>query len=525
MAVIKKNGNFMGLPMNVARGNPIPLDKSEIWYSYAEMEKYAKTDPVAYVGQILGLVDEVAQTATAYIILNTSGELQEIGASIEVPQLKGDNVTIDINPDEVISLKNWGVKYYKYVPASGEVGEEDYIEAHYELQIVDEDHPWIAGLEPKVTSENNSMVLAWYQPNPTTIEGLGSQLSSLQTSVSDLQTSVANVYTKAETDDAIAKKVADAAHLKRQIVESVDDINKDAKDADQYIYMVQASDSEANDQYDEYMVIVIVDDEGVETRFIEKVGSWKVDLSNYITTDMLVESLKDKVTAVPGYGLISDEDLTKLNGIQPGAQKNLINLVDNNNFSVDETGKLHLIKVEVSQVTNLESLLNNKVDKVEGKGLSTNDLTDELLKTINSNQTSVQVLTTSIQNLETLLNTSTDEDGNYISGTLGVIQKDISDLANLIDSNAKTIAANTTAINTISSSLENTIKTVGENSAAIQVVQQSIGNLTSALNNYVTVEAFEETVGTFEELRAETTTIYSQVKELQEALTWGRIEE
>ena len=42
MAVIKKDGNFMGLPMNVARGNPIPLDKSEIWYSYAEMEHMRK---------------------------------------------------------------------------------------------------------------------------------------------------------------------------------------------------------------------------------------------------------------------------------------------------------------------------------------------------------------------------------------------------------------------------------------------------------------------------------------------------
>ena len=67
MAVIKKDGTFMGLPMNVARGNPIPLDKSEIWYSYSEMEKYAKSNPIAYVGQILGLVNETDKTATAYI--------------------------------------------------------------------------------------------------------------------------------------------------------------------------------------------------------------------------------------------------------------------------------------------------------------------------------------------------------------------------------------------------------------------------------------------------------------------------
>ena len=75
MAVIKTDGNFMGLPMNIARGNPIPLDKSEIWYSYAEMEAYAKNNPVAYVGQMLGLIDEETQTSAAYIILNTAGDL------------------------------------------------------------------------------------------------------------------------------------------------------------------------------------------------------------------------------------------------------------------------------------------------------------------------------------------------------------------------------------------------------------------------------------------------------------------
>ena len=167
MAVIKKDGNFMGLPMNVARGNPIPLDKSEIWYSYDAMELYAQTDPVAYVGQILGLVDEAAGTATAYIILNTAGELQEIGASVDIPSLKGDNSSIVIS-NEIIALKNWGVQYYKYVAAT----ETD--EAKYVLQIVDDENPWISGLEPKVASENGQMVLAWYQPNPTTIEGLGS---------------------------------------------------------------------------------------------------------------------------------------------------------------------------------------------------------------------------------------------------------------------------------------------------------------------------------------------------------------
>jgi hypothetical protein len=47
------------------------------------------------------------------------------------------------------------------------------------LQIVDNDNPWIAGLEPKVALEDNELVLAWYEPNPTTIDGINSQVSTI----------------------------------------------------------------------------------------------------------------------------------------------------------------------------------------------------------------------------------------------------------------------------------------------------------------------------------------------------------
>jgi hypothetical protein len=76
-------------------------------------------------------------------------------------------------------------------------------------------------------------------------------------------------------------------HLKRTIVDSVMDIDEDALDADQYIYMVKASSDEAgkDDIYDEYMVI-----DGV----LEKIGSWAVDLSDYATTEAM-DDLKEEV--------------------------------------------------------------------------------------------------------------------------------------------------------------------------------------------------------------------------------------
>ena len=234
MAMIKKDGNFMGLPMNIARGNPIPLDKSEIWYSYEEMLNYAATNPVAYVGQILGLVDEENNTAKAYIILNTDGKVQEVGKATVV-----DNATIILDNDDTLSLKDFGKKYYAYI------AEKDNVAAHYIEQIVDEEHPWFSGLEPRVVLEGTQFVLGWFEPNPTTMEGVNSSIAGIQTSVNTLTTTTANlserlnnIYTKNETDSAIAEKVAAAAHLKRKKVDSISDIDVSASDAEQYIYMI-----------------------------------------------------------------------------------------------------------------------------------------------------------------------------------------------------------------------------------------------------------------------------------------------
>ncbi len=92
MALIKKDGTYMGLPMNIQRGNPVPLDFDAVWYSYDAMAEYARGEgdrgAVAYVGQILSLVDETDKSATAYIILNEAGDLLEVGsATLEMTKL------------------------------------------------------------------------------------------------------------------------------------------------------------------------------------------------------------------------------------------------------------------------------------------------------------------------------------------------------------------------------------------------------------------------------------------------------
>ena len=163
MAVIKTDGGYNALPISYKRGNPIPLDKSSVWYDYDLMASYAATDVTAYVGQILSLVNETSEIAKAYIILNTQGDLQEVGSATLV-----DETTITLSDEGVLSLKDFGVKYYKYIEETTDEETGEIIPAHYIEQEVDENNPWSVGLEPKVVSKDGKWVIGWYEPNPTT---------------------------------------------------------------------------------------------------------------------------------------------------------------------------------------------------------------------------------------------------------------------------------------------------------------------------------------------------------------------
>lgn len=176
-----------------------------------------------------------------------------------------------------------------------------------------------------------------------------------------------DAYTKTETDEKIAAAVADAAHLKRKVVETVKDIEdyKDSADAEQYIYMVPTGLEEDSDKYDEYMVISITDEDNVTTRYVEKVGSWEVNLSGYATKTYVDTELDEKVDKVAGSRLMTNDEGTKLAEIETGAQVNIIDDVDQTHFNITDK-ILYLKDLPVSKITNLQNLLNGKVDAQEG---------------------------------------------------------------------------------------------------------------------------------------------------------------
>lgn len=121
-----------------------------------------------------------------------------------------------------------------------------------------------------------------------------------------------------------------------------------------------------------------------------------VNITGGLIADKPVGTLVDetalalKVDKVDGQSLMLDAERTKLSGIAAGAQVNAVTSV------AGRTGAVTLAKADVglSSVDNTpdtakpvstaqQAALDGKVDKVSGKGLSTNDLTAALLNKLN----------------------------------------------------------------------------------------------------------------------------------------------
>lgn len=357
MAVINKTASASSLPISFKRGNPIPLDNSAVWYNFEDLVNYAKTGATAYVGQILAYVNETDQTSKAYIITNVAGDLQEVGAAT-----LGDNKTIVLE-NGTLALKNWGVEYYKWVEAVGTEGQEGYVAGHHEKQVVDSDHPWIAGLEPKALKDaDGNFILAWYQPSTTTVEGLSSSITTINNTINTINQTLGDKQTentvlgdveklkaevekkldkaggtmtgdltlkdggKAISDTAVQNLIASAGHLKREIVEQL----PAAADADKdTIYMVKDTSVLGGDKYKEYMLV------GEE---LAQIGDTSVDLTDYMKK------------AVP-------------------AKEGNVPTLDANGNIVDGGKTVEEIKTEIVNAAIEQADLSKYVEKEEGKGL------------------------------------------------------------------------------------------------------------------------------------------------------------
>ena len=150
-----------------------------------------------------------------------------------------------------------------------------------------------------------------------------------------------NVYTK----DEIASQIANAGHLKYEIVNTISDIDLTTDDT---IYLIPKSAGNADDGYDEYFVI---------NGSAEKIGDWGVDLSGYVQTDdnrLLTSEQKTKLDAII---LDDSHNLTiqasQVGGLVETIQANqLIKTVQSGVFEVTEQGELQLVSTPSIDLTN-----------------------------------------------------------------------------------------------------------------------------------------------------------------------------
>lgn len=524
MATIDKLYKSMGLPMNIKRGNPWPLDVSSVWYSYEEMSAYA-TDAagVAYVGQVLALVDEEHNTATAFIITDKQGTLKEVGAGI----ITDDRTMMIDEESEELGLKDFGKRFYKYIPEVKDDDGQVVTEATYKLTVVDENSPWAAGLEPRVVLEDGELVLGWFEPNPTTIEGVNNQVSAIQSSVSDLQklvnsldTEVGNpssgseaasgiyaqleskidankVYTKEETDSTIAAAISDADHLRRKIVTSYADITtfiseQGADEASKYIFMVPETDSTADGNiYEEYMVI---------NGIIEVIGRWATDLSDYATKDDLNTSLENYV--------LETELVTKL---------------------ADYATSVDLQQV-ASEVAAVNAALGNKVDKIEGSRLITEEEAEKLAAlNVNGEENFIKKVTDDFAVSEDSGTLSLNKDSLDLSNNINIlaIQTELATLKSTTSTNTanisaleQSIATNKQAITELQNSNTSLLEKVAANEQSVKTLTTQLTDLTTAVEKNST-----DIANVVDSLNGYVlkTDYDKDIAELREILTWQEI--
>lgn len=367
---------------------------------------------------------------------------------IEAPvELEGDNLSVEII-ENVVQLKNYGSNYYAFVPAvTGDDGEV--IEASKYVLT----EGFKAGLEPRVEENvDGTLTIAWYEPSSESIDGLNASIQTINEAIDNLDERVGlpasegvpatgvysqldalatllngkaeaeDVYTKAQTDSAIAAAVAGASHLQRKIVNSTAEIDVTAPDAELYIYMVPTGFQAEADKYDEYIVI---------NGTIEKVGSWEVDLSDYVTKNELL------ITSVAS------------------------------DFTVDENKKLHLNNLSANKIEDLAAWLNTNAATT--KGLSENNLTDELFTKLNTS-----LLIKSINTNELTLSEEKELSINEINQ---------SKIIGLVD-----------ALNSKASANE------------VSQLKTTVENLAASMDNYVSKETYE-----------------ADIADIKEALTWKDI--
>ena len=395
----------LGFPLNFRRGNPNPLDNSSVWASLEAAQTYAASDPVAYVGQILTVVDNANSTATVYSIQDEAGTLKKVGTSPV-----GDESTITVAEDGTVSLYG------------------------------------IAGLELTRTEKDGSTTninyqpllvngkLTWVEPSATTVEGLATEIEGLKTRLTAVETTLGNAdsgLVKDVADNAAAISAVDAkignVTEGKTVVEMINEAVYDDTALAGRVTAIEGDYLKAADKAELTNAIATAKTEAIETVLgeavpenfdtLKEVAAWiqsdttasaqlvtrvtniendylkgadKTALQGEIDAlETLIGSLPEGAVSTTVVAYIQEvvdalkigdyakaADLTALTtrvkALEDiGAEKNIIASVDEIQFAIDESRKLTLLDIAMGKVAGLNDALAGKVSSEAGKRLMT----------------------------------------------------------------------------------------------------------------------------------------------------------
>ena len=348
-----------------AMTSALPLDWNALFDSYEDAVSAAATAEAAgssatvyYYGQQICVVE--SGVATLYVI-QPDKTLAPVGSAPV-----GDNKSIVVT-DGVIALDGFATA--------------------------------VAGQQPRIAADGT---LEWYTPDTSTVSGLQEAVGQLQTDVDALEATVAekadadNVYTKQQTDD----KISGALSSVYKPAGSVAFASLPTPGADNLGNVYNVTDEFTTDdrfvegtgqEYPAGTNVVVVETSSEPATYKFDVMSGFVDLSGYLTTETASTTyatkteLGNKVDKVTGSSLVQDTLITKLEGLAN------IKSVQSGQLAIDGSGNLSVTAVSQDIVTGLSDALADKVNVEAGKGLSTNDFTDDLMSKLEGIAAGAQV--------------------------------------------------------------------------------------------------------------------------------------
>ena len=311
MAVINKEIAYMALPLSIRRGNPFPVDEYSVWYDMDELTTYASTSPVAYVGQVVTLVNESENTVEAYVIQNAEGTLTKLAATTVSGDLTAD---VQALQGKVSALEtNVGTKN----------AESD----------ITASNVWAAIEEIK----------AAYEAADTAINGKFNNYYDKSTTDEKIATAISSTYKPAGSVD-FASLPTPAVGEEGKVY----NVNDEFTTTDNFV-------EGTGKKYPAGTNVVCIETE-VDTYKWDVLAGF-VDLSAYETTDSANTKLSTKVNKEEGKSLVADTDITKLQGLAN------IKTIADGELTVSDEGELSVVAIDSTKVTGLDAALANKLDK------------------------------------------------------------------------------------------------------------------------------------------------------------------